>query len=302
MLRLMTGWSVMMLGVSAAVAQEATPPGQHVPATPKRDENESPASFFFSRSELRSQIGRSTQDKFELFEVADNNGEIIDAVTLDENTIADGQGPGLVHDGATYIAEGTFAWCGAGFEGVPTRSIFAIKGAAVTILYDAPTQIFGVDLYTLDDVGHDSVTVRVFDRSGADVGSTVMSIPADHSPHFVGFRNDNGIGGVDIIGQARTVSPVLDDHEYGLVCGESDPCNGSELLTVNVRARGCGCQVQAIIKHGTPGATYGFIMPDEGCMTAEANRKGKAKVKQCPSPSGRVLVPSCGLEGRARCP
>ncbi|MCG3130903.1 MAG: hypothetical protein FLDDKLPJ_01677 [Phycisphaerae bacterium] len=82
----------------------------------------------------------------------------------------------------------------------------------------------------------------------------------------------------------------------------SDGCNGNESLKASARAKGCGCQVKGVLKNATPGAVYGIQLPSGQCVTTAANNRGKAKAKECPSVSGNVSVPTCGLSRAVNCP
>ncbi len=90
--------------------------------------------------------------------------------------------------------------------------------------------------------------------------------------------------------------------DCGNVDCPSDACNGGEALKVKTRAKGCGCQLKAVLTNATPGLSYGFVMPDLECKTAVANSRGKAVAKDCPSRGGDVTVPTCGLRRTATCP
>lgn len=85
-------------------------------------------------------------------------------------------------------------------------------------------------------------------------------------------------------------------------CGPSGVCNGGESLKATATSRGCGCQVKAVLKGGTPGQVYTFDLPSGGCIQKAANDRGKAVVKDCPGVSGTVRVVECDLEKTVTCP
>lgn len=82
----------------------------------------------------------------------------------------------------------------------------------------------------------------------------------------------------------------------------SDACNGTEALVAKAKAKGGGCQVKAVLKKATPGATYGIVMPSGACQRKAANSRGKVVVKEFPSASGTASVPTCGLTANVTCP
>ncbi|GMU36459.1 MAG: hypothetical protein KJ057_07450 [Phycisphaerae bacterium] len=291
----------LLVIVGSALGQETgRPAGDALVATPDPGKEQHPAGFFFSRSELEDLlVGGGTKDDFERYSIADGNSQGMRVFDLSDTTIVNGQGPGLVNDGAIYFSAGELFWLGNGAGGVPTKTIVAVR-FSMAVAYDIPAQVMGFDLHAL--AGSPSTTkVEAFSPNGQSLGSTTVTVPDDGTPVFVGFRHDAGIGVIEFSNLNRNHSPIINDHQYGSICS-SDGCNGAELLTAKVREKTCGCQVQAILKRGTPGSFYGFKMPNGECVSAEANRRGKAKVKQCPSRGGKVFVTSCSLEARVRCP
>lgn len=82
----------------------------------------------------------------------------------------------------------------------------------------------------------------------------------------------------------------------------SDGCSGTEALVAKTKAKGGSCQVKAILKKGIPGSNYGLVMPTGACVQKAANTKGKVVVKEYPSNSGTVSVPTCGKTATATCP
>ncbi|GIK15839.1 MAG: hypothetical protein BroJett003_08030 [Planctomycetota bacterium] len=291
----------LLVFVGSALGQETgRPAGDALVATPDPGDEQHPAGFFFSRSELEDLlVGGGTMDDFERYSIGDGLSHNMGVFDLSDTSVVNGQGPGLVNDGTIYFSAGQLFWNGTGFLGVPTKTIAASR-SSMAVAYDIPAQVMGFDLHAFQ--GFPSTTkVQAFSPNGQSLGSTTVSVPDDGTSVFVGFRHDAGIGVIEFTNLNQSHSPVINDHRYGSICS-SDGCNGTELLTAKVREKTCGCQVQAILKRGTPGSFYGFKMPNGACVSAEANRRGKAKVKQCPSRGGKVFVTSCSLEARVRCP
>ncbi|MCC7290970.1 MAG: hypothetical protein IT449_02790 [Phycisphaerales bacterium] len=295
--RVMVGF--LMMAGWAFGQQVEKPPDERVEGIPSDGEDQSPADFLASREELMNLLNGGTTDDFERYVVADGNAETLNIFDLSDATVANGQGPNLVNPGVIYFSAEKIQWNGRTYFGLPSRAI-STSANSIGFSYEGMTQVMGIDLHAYAGFS-DTVTVRVFSPDGVLLGSTAVTLPNDASPAFVGFRHDDGIGALEVISQTRSFSAVLDNHSFGVMCA-SDRCEGTEELAAKVREKSCGCQVQAILKHGAVGKDYGFLMPDGECLSAEANRKGKAKVKQCPSRGGKVLVSSCGLEARVRCP
>ncbi len=105
----------------------------------------------------------------------------------------------------------------------------------------------------------------------------------------------------DPLGASQSFGDGTDNCGGGGSCA-SDGCNGNESLKASARAKGCGCQVKGVLKNATPGAVYGIQLPSGQCVQTAANNRGKAKAKECPSVSGNVSVPTCGLSRAVNCP
>lgn len=262
-----------------------------------------PAGFIGSRSELDALLGGGGKtDGFEGFNIEDFGATNTDAVTLDENSIVNGQGPGLVNDGATYITSLQVQWNGNGYFNLPSRTILSNSGDnSITIRYDEMTQAMGIDLLAFNGYG-DTATVEIFDLAGAPIASANVTIPGDATPLFIGYQHDDGIGSVRLTHTNWPWSPVIDNHSYGLVGCASDECNGGEQLKAKSRQKGCGCLIKAVLTGGTAGKSYGFSMPGGTCIQGTANSNGKAKAKLCPGSDGTISVPTCGLEAEVHCP
>lgn len=286
-----------------ALAQQTAPFGEgNVFNVPPKDGEVYPAGFIASRTDLNNLLGGGgTTDDFEAFNISDGGAVSSGNTVLDETTVYQGQGPGLVNDGASYLTASDLQWNGHNYFSLPTRTILSNSGdRQIVIRYDTFTTAMGVDVLAFSGYG-DSAVVEVFDSAGANIGTMTVTIPGDASPLFIGFEHAAGIGSVRLTHANWPWSPILNDHTYGVAC-PSDGCAGGELLKVKTRAKGCGCFAKAVLKNGTPGNSYGFAMPGGTCIQSVANSRGKAKAKECPSASGTVRVPACGLEAGAVCP
>jgi hypothetical protein len=61
--------------------------------------------------------GGGTTDDFETFAIGDGQAAGLDVNVLDENAVANGQGPGLVNDGAIYQSDVPLQWNGNNYSG-----------------------------------------------------------------------------------------------------------------------------------------------------------------------------------------
>ncbi|MCC7290606.1 MAG: hypothetical protein IT449_00930 [Phycisphaerales bacterium] len=293
----------LLLLAAPVWAQNVAPfgdPGMH--AVPPQDGTVMPAGFLGSRAELNTLLGGGgTTDDFEAFSIADGGATSNANTVLDETTIYEGQGPGLVNDGASYLTTSDLQWNGNGYFSLPTRTILGNSGDnTILIRYDAFTQAMGVDVLAFSGYG-DNAVVDVYDTAGAPIGSMTVSIPGDASPLFVGFHHNAGIGSVRLTHTNWSWSPILNDHTYGTACG-SDECPGGATLKTRTKTKTCGCYLKAILKNVIAGNSYGFSMPDGACIQSVANSRGKAVAKQCPAASGTVTVSGCNIEAGANCP
>lgn len=85
--------------------------------------------------------------------------------------------------------------------------------------------------------------------------------------------------------------------------GGGGDCTGREKLKVKCPSKGCGLQVMAKLKKGSPGATLRFLLDGANEQLAVVNDRGQTKVRWCPvSPLPHdVDVVECGLHGVANC-
>lgn len=104
----------------------------------------------------------------------------------------------------------------------------------------------------------------------------------------------NGDGAVD----AADLQIVTDNQGFLSDC-LGGGCNGSESLKFK-RCR--NNQAKAVLKNGTPGATYTFVLNGgEQTLQDDASSRGKAVVTFNGLSAGRNEVESCGLTSRTTC-
>jgi hypothetical protein len=195
--------------------------------------------------------GAVTED-FESYAIVPGGLDVVDTPLLDSTTIVDGQGPGLVQPGATYVsgsgdtgfgANGDkFIWMGDGREGLVTKTLAAfidhVVPTTMTIEYDPPVSAMGLDLLDFGGFSH-TTTVSVFDAGGALLNSFDLFIDGPTAVFF-GYEAD-AIGSVHLTGHAdgtNTWSTIIDNHTYGVrreVWAVNEPgVTDSELVTMGL--------------------------------------------------------------------
>lgn len=172
-----------------------------------------------TRAQLNSLlVGGGTLDDFERYNVADGGAEVMGVWSLDSNTIVNGQGPGLVNPGATYLdtSQSNLQWNGRNYFGQPSRDILSNGGGMITIRFDVFTQAFGLDLNNFVGYAYTG-QVRVFNGTNM-VGSGNIALTGGNGENvFFGWRNDAGIDRVEVFSGNYSWSPLIDNHQYGVV-------------------------------------------------------------------------------------
>jgi hypothetical protein len=158
--------------------------------------------------------GGGTTDNFETYSIGAGEAVILNGVTvLDENTIANGQGPNLVNNGATY-SSGTLQWNGDQYFGMTSRAIIG-DDFTITLTYDVFVTAMGVDMQAFSGYG-DLANISVYNTSNVLIFATTQDLPGDASDVFFGYESAGGIGRVVLGGTTFTWSPNIDDHTYGV--------------------------------------------------------------------------------------
>ena len=167
---------------------------------------------------------------------------------LDETTLFQGQGPGLVVPGIRLRSTNTdtsgenawLQWNGDGYFGMQTQSLYADRQLEIDFL--TPVTAFGLDLedypaFPITDVAR----VRVYGADDATLLYQVDLAVADEPGTFVGYRHAAGIGRV-VLGTAvgdTSLSPQVDDLVFSFVDLPPEPevsvtgtCPGATTLTL----------------------------------------------------------------------
>ena len=157
-------------------------------------------------------------EDFETFNVANNTPMNLTVYVLDSTTVANGQGPGLVEPGVTYIdpSSDKLQWNGDGYFQLATKTLLANGDQGrIDITYQPPVQAMGVDVANYEGFGF-SGTATVFDTSGSAVGSVAFTLDGSAGQRvFVGWLHTMGIGRVSVHSPDYFWSPLIDDHGYG---------------------------------------------------------------------------------------
>jgi hypothetical protein len=155
--------------------------------------------------------GAVTED-FETYLIDPGDLKKLYVPILDSTTIVNGQGPGLVKQGATYVSGSgvtgdKFIVMGDGREGLVTQTLAAFINHQVpttmTIEYHPPVLAMGLDLLDFGGFSH-TTTVSVFDPTGALIESFDIFINGPTGVFF-GYEAD-AIGSVRLTGQASGTS------------------------------------------------------------------------------------------------
>jgi len=210
------------------------------------------------RAGWNGRINSSVTEGFENFAIAPANGEVLWILSLDDTSLAGGQGPGLVLDGCTYSCNDTsLQWNGANYYGTPSKTIFSIASDGIlTLTYDAPMSAIGFDLLAMQG-SPDSAIVTVYDWSGAVIHvSAPIALPGP-APVFFGYQAGS-IGKVTVDSQVNAWSPLIDNHQYGNgspTLAKTGTCPGAVVLAVS------GVTPNAHLALGSSASLGSFTIP-----------------------------------------
>ena len=170
-----------------------------------------------SRNDLTVQLGAAavTED-FEGYVFPVGNAQRVGTV-LDASSVIEGQGPGLVREGARFIQDDING------EGLiwdrQTHSGAMVTDGRLVVDFTVPTTHVGFDLFWFFALAHPA-TIQVF---GADDLSLTHSVqifePASPDSVFFGFSDNAGIGRLVLFrqegGDTLGVSPIIDNVTFG---------------------------------------------------------------------------------------
>lgn len=169
---------------------------------------------FAAASLLAGTASAQTLEKFENYLGLGSGATNLGVATMDEFTIANGQGPGLVLDGCTYSSSSQLQWNGTGYFGALSQAILSNSGdGRLELIYDSPVGSMSVELSAFSGYS-DTTVVTVYNASMAVIyTSPPISVPG---PAPVVFSySAAAIGKVAIQSTVWPWSTIIDNHEFG---------------------------------------------------------------------------------------
>jgi hypothetical protein len=185
----------------------------------------SAGTIISDRAQLNTILGGSgVTENFENYNVNVGGAEVFDTTLLDSSTVVNGQGPGLVVNGVTFVpGSSILQWNGANYFGAPSKELLA-NDQPMTIDFSVPVDTFGVDLRAFQGFG-DTATVTIFGTDDSTVLDTISPIDlADTGvPVFFGYQDLAGIGKIELTQVTWTWSPIIDNLTFGQSAPSSTP-------------------------------------------------------------------------------
>jgi hypothetical protein len=233
-----------------------------------------------TRADLLARLGtHAVIEGFEGYSIAPGFAELVHLACIDNSSIAQGQGPGLVQPGASYCDPGgiSIAWNGDQYYQLTTKTIESDSASTLRITYTQPVTAMGVDLLAFFTFPY-SGTATIYDTANQVVGTVQFTLTIGGSERvFVGWAHAAGIGRVDIFSSGYTWSPVIDDHVYGN-CGPAlltpfcfgdglDPLVTTQCPCSHFGAAGHGC-ANAADAQGAQLSATGTTSPDTVQLTS----------------------------------
>jgi len=180
------------------------------------------------RAALTSVIGGGTLDEFETYSISSGyyNASSLNVSTLDSTSVVNGQGPNLVHAGATYSNGGNLQWNSDGYFGMSTKSLSGTS-SVLAIDYAAPVSAFGVDMKGYSGYSY-SGKARIY--NGTNLLDTLsFSVAGGTDGAFLGYQSLLGITRVELQDLDHSFSPVIDNHQYGTTQAVPEPTSMAAL-------------------------------------------------------------------------
>ncbi|GCL57062.1 PEP-CTERM sorting domain-containing protein [Microcystis aeruginosa] len=185
----------------------------------------SAGTIISDRTQLNTILGGSgVTENFENYNVPDGNGYELQATLLDSSTVVNGQGPGLVVNGVTFVAgSSNLKWNRANYFGSPSKELVALS-QTMNIDFSVPVNAFGLDLRAYQGFG-DTATVTIFGTDDSTVLDTIspIGLAGTGVPVFFGYQDIAGIGKIELTQQSRPWSPIIDNLTFGQSAAASTP-------------------------------------------------------------------------------
>ena len=183
----------------------------------------SAGTIISDRTQLNTILGGSgVTENFENYNVPDGDARPLQA-TLDSSTVVNGQGPGLVVNGVTFVAgSSVLQWNGANYFGSPSKELVAVQ--PMNIDFSVPVNAFGLDLRAFTGFG-DTATVTIFGTDDSTVLDTIspIGLAGTGVPVFFGYQDIAGIGKIELTQQSQFWSPIIDNLTFGQSAAASTP-------------------------------------------------------------------------------
>lgn len=239
-------------------------------------------------------------EDFEMLSIGYGGAVVIGVAVLDENTIALGQGPGLVLDGCVYSSSTNIQWNDAGYYGMVTKNILSSDNT-LTLTYDQPVASVALELSAFQGYS-DSTIITVYNAGGAVIHtSSPIAVPGAVGVPW--SYQAGSIGKVTVQSQVWSWSTMIDNHEFGTAgprLSRTGSCPGSSTFTVTGATPG---GTVAIAMSGSLGS---FVIPGAyqcagtvlglggiptlvGTLNANANGVGSRTVNLPAAVCGRYL-------------
>lgn len=195
----------------------------------------------------------STTEFFQTYNLPPAGAENLMITSLDENSIANGQGPGLVLDGCVYSCNNTLQWNDGGYYGQPSRDILANSGDGLLVLkYDVAVQSMSLTLHAFDGYA-DNTTIKVYNTGGALIHTSAgIAVPNAAGVPF-SFAGAN-IGSVTIQSNTWSWSTIIDNHVFGGGSGPTLAKQGSCPGSMSISVTGATANAPVAILYGQSGS------------------------------------------------
>lgn len=175
------------------------------------------AAPIVSRAGLQAILGGAgSVEDFESFAIGTGDATTLDCFTLTSAAVCNGQGPGLVIGGVSFVfSPGAGQWNGQAYYGAPSRELLS-NGQPLLVDFSSPVSAFGVDLRAFSGYPA-TAAIAVYGADDATLLGTIASIDLASSgvPVFAGWEHAPGIGSFSLTQSAHSWSPIIDNLEFG---------------------------------------------------------------------------------------
>lgn len=175
------------------------------------------AAPIVSRANLQTILGGAgSVEDFESFAIGAGSATTLDCVALTSAAVCNGQGPGLVIGGVSFVfSAGAGQWNGQSYFGAPSRELLS-NGQPLVVDFTSPISAFGVDLRAFSGYPA-TAAIAVYGADDSTLLGTIASINLDSSgvPVFAGWEHAPGIGSFSLTQSSAPWSPMIDNLEFG---------------------------------------------------------------------------------------